>query len=130
MPCVAGRRRVRLGPPLTAHGVYSDTVRSVIVSQEVLESRSRDLLELMNVMIAEVSKDGGTLTLSDVDYETGVVSIVLGGACGTCSLTGTTLEDGVKRIITQRLEWVTEVNGEIDSTSATPGFGNWRPHEL
>lgn len=102
----------------------------MVVPQDVLDSRSRDLTDLMDLMRAEVAKDGGTLTLLDADYVSGVVSVSLGGACGTCSLTGTTLEDGVKRIITQRLEWVTEVKGEIDGSVTTPGSGNWRPYVL
>jgi hypothetical protein len=68
--------------------------------------------------------------LVSADYNTGVVSISLGGACGTCSLTGTTLEDGVKRILTQRLDWVTEVVGVIDTSEEFEGTGNWRPYKL
>jgi Fe-S cluster biogenesis protein NfuA len=103
----------------------------VLCMENELETRrSSDLSELLEVMSAEVSKDGGTLTLVSADYNTGVVSISLGGACGTCSLTGTTLEDGVKRILTQRLDWVTEVVGVIDTSEEFEGTGNWLPYKL
>jgi|LakMenE01Jun11ns_1017448.scaffolds.fasta_scaffold9321496_2 Fe-S cluster biogenesis protein NfuA len=92
--------------------------------------RSLELSELLEVMRTEVAKDGGTLTLVSADYNTGAVAISLGGACGTCSLTGTTLEDGVKRILTQRLDWVTEIVGVIDKSEELEGTGNWLPYEI
>ena len=89
-------------------------------------TRARNLMELLEVLTVEIAKDGGTISLTAVNYETGVVEVALGGACGTCSLTGTTLEEGVVRILTQRLDWVTEVKGMIDTESATTGQGGWQ----
>lgn len=94
------------------------------------DSRERDLSALIDLMRTEVSKDGGTLRLVAADYTTGVVKIELGGACGTCSLTGSTLEDGVKRILLQRLDWVTEVTGEVDESSSVEGFNGWAPKTI
>jgi Fe-S cluster biogenesis protein NfuA len=95
-----------------------------------LEKRERDLADLLDLMAGEITKDGGTVELGDVDYASGVVGVVLGGACGTCSLTGTTLEDGVVRILTQRLDWVTEVRGHVEETSNVVGSNGWRPKWL
>lgn len=92
-----------------------------------MERRERDLGELLGLVAAEVAKDGGSVSLIDVDYRSGVLTVALGGACGSCSLTGSTLEDGLVRILTQRLDWVTEVRGVVDETSGVPGTGNWRP---
>lgn len=91
------------------------------------DRRVRDLADLVELMAAEIARDGGTIFVTDVDYERGVVSVALGGACGTCSLTGATLQDGVVRILTQRLDWITEVRGTVDESSATAGFGGWQP---
>lgn len=74
------------------------------LSPEETVRRARDLADLLEVMAVEVAKDGGTIALHAADYTTGVVDVTLGGACGTCSLTGTTLQDGVVRILTQRLD--------------------------
>jgi Fe-S cluster biogenesis protein NfuA len=89
--------------------------------------RADDLRDLMEMMAGEIVKDGGTVKLGEVDYQTGEVEVVLGGACGTCSLTGTTLEDGVVRILTQRLDWVTDVRGVVEEAAGVVGSNGWRP---
>lgn len=95
------------------------------VSEE--ERRAADLEALIRMMQVEVAKDGGSLSLTSANYETGVVEVALGGACGTCSLTGTTLEVGVTRILTQRLDWVREVRGSVDESTPVSGLNGWRP---
>jgi Fe-S cluster biogenesis protein NfuA len=95
----------------------------------VLAQRARELGELMEVISAEVARDGGTAELGQVDYQVGRVEVVLAGACGSCSLTGATLEDGIKRIITQRLDWVTEVEGTVREERGLVGRNGWRPLE-
>lgn len=100
---------------------------SAAPSTEELDRRRQDLDALLKLMSGEIKKDGGTVALGEVDYEKGVVEVVLGGACGTCSLTGTTLEEGVVRILTQRLDWVTDVRGAVDESSAAVGQNGWRP---
>lgn len=86
-----------------------------------------DLGVLMEILSVEVAKDGGTIELVSADYRTGVVEVSLGGACSTCSLTGTTLDVGVERILKQRLDWVREVRGKVEESSGVTGFHNWRP---
>jgi len=65
------------------------------VTHEELERRRRDLADLMEIVAAEVAKDGGTARLGQVGYADGTVEVVLSGACGSCTLTGATLEDGI-----------------------------------
>jgi Fe-S cluster biogenesis protein NfuA len=84
-------------------------------------------MELMEVIAGEVAKDGGTAALGAVDYENGIVGVRLGGACGSCSLTGATLEEGITRILTQRLDWVVEVRGEVEEDAEAVGANGWRP---
>ena len=91
------------------------------------EHRRRELEELMTVIAAEVARDGGTARLGAVDYRTGAVEVVLSGACGSCTLTGATLEAGIERILRQRLSWVTEFQGTVEESTGTHGTGNWRP---
>lgn len=95
--------------------------------ESVGDRRARELDELMELIAAEVARDGGTASLGRVDYGTGRVEVILAGACGSCSLTGATLEDGIKRILTQRLDWITEVVGSVVEDHGAVGRNGWRP---
>jgi Fe-S cluster biogenesis protein NfuA len=53
--------------------------------------------------------DGGDVVLRDVDEATGVVTVTLVGACGTCPASTTTLKAGIERIMRDRVDGVTEV---------------------
>jgi Fe-S cluster biogenesis protein NfuA len=53
--------------------------------------------------------DGGDMFLRDVDEETGVVTVSLLGACGTCPASTATLKAGIERIMKDRVEGVTAV---------------------
>ena len=50
--------------------------------------------------------------LRDVDEETGVVTVSLVGACGTCPASTATLSAGIERIMKDRVEGVTAVVAE------------------
>ncbi len=56
--------------------------------------------------------DGGDMFLRDVDEETGVVTVSLMGACGTCPASTATLKAGIERIMKDRVEGVTAVVAE------------------
>ena len=53
--------------------------------------------------------DGGDIVLRDVDEGSGVVTVTLVGACGTCPVSTMTLKAGVERIIMDRVPGITEV---------------------
>jgi Fe-S cluster biogenesis protein NfuA len=53
--------------------------------------------------------DGGDIELRDVDELTGVVTVSLIGACGTCPASDQTLKAGIERIMRDRVDGVTEV---------------------
>lgn len=127
MSSVTIRGRFKQEPSLDAKTLTLDTMRPVGTAEAHQADRARDLQSIIEIMQAEVAKDGGTLSLVDADYATGVVRVELGGACGSCSLTGSTLEDGVKRILLQRLDWVTEVTWHIDESSDVQGSNGWTP---
>lgn len=112
--------------------VAAAAFRATVEEVDVLDTqdeiaRRRDLDEVMALIAAEVAKDGGRVRLGEVDVVAGVVEVVLAGACGSCSLTGGTLEDGIKRIITQRLDWVHHVNGVVEEDPYARGRGGWMP---
>ena len=56
--------------------------------------------------------DGGDMFLRDIDEETGVVTVSLMGACGTCPASTATLKAGIERIMKDRVEGVTAVVAE------------------
>jgi len=83
-------------------------------------TRLKALNALLDLMRPAVQADGGDLVLLRADVETGVVEVQLQGACSSCAISSTTLQGGVTRILTDRLEWVTEVIGGVDD-SIDPG---------
>ena len=65
--------------------------------------------ETIQVIRPALQADGGDILLRDVDERTGVVSVTLVGACGTCPVSSQTLKAGVERIMRDRVDGVTEV---------------------
>ena len=65
--------------------------------------------ETIEAIRPALQADGGDIVLVDVDEATGVVSVTLVGACGTCPASSQTLKAGVERIMRDRVDGVTEV---------------------
>ncbi len=91
------------------------------------DRRVRDLLELMDVVRPAVEADGGTLRLVSADTDNGKVQVELAGACGSCEVAGMTLEGGISRILRQRLDWITDVQGTVQEDPLATGWGGWTP---
>ncbi|MEO1064438.1 MAG: NifU family protein [Actinomycetota bacterium] len=100
------------------------------VDDAELGQRLTDLNKLIELMRPAVQQDGGDLVLLSADVRTGVVEVQLQGSCSSCAVSASTLEQGVQRLLTQRLPWVTEVRGGVEETddweaSAQLGRGGW-----
>jgi Fe-S cluster biogenesis protein NfuA len=65
--------------------------------------------QTIEVIRPALQADGGDIILREVDEVTGVVSVTLTGACGTCPASTQTLKAGIERIMRDRVEGVTEV---------------------
>ena len=65
--------------------------------------------ETIEVIRPALQADGGDIVLRDVNEATGVVSVTLTGACGTCPTSTQTLKSGIERIMRDRIDGVTEV---------------------
>jgi Fe-S cluster biogenesis protein NfuA len=65
--------------------------------------------ECIEVIRPALQADGGDIELIDVDENSGVVSVNLIGACGTCPVSTDTLKAGIERIMRDRVDGVTEV---------------------
>ena len=114
------------------HTEEGDTGTAGTLDVAELERRQSDLDELIEMMRPAVQMDGGDLALVAADFERGIVEVELQGSCGTCAISTTTLQAGVERLLTERLEWVTEVRGGVDESvdpleSAAMGRGAYVP---
>ncbi len=65
--------------------------------------------ETIEVIRPALQADGGDIILRDVDESTGIITVTLIGACGTCPASGQTLKAGIERIMRDRIDGVTEV---------------------
>ena len=105
---------------------------TMALDQAEQAERQAALDDLMALMRPAVEADGGDLVLTDVDLERGVVEVQLQGACGSCAISGLTLQGGVERLMRQRLTWITGVKGTVDDSmdfleSASLGRGGYVP---
>ena len=103
-----------------------------LIDNEEREARQAALDQLMELMRPAVQADGGDLVVTDVDFDAGIVDVELQGACGSCAISGLTLQGGVERLMRQRLPWVTEVRGSVDESmdvveSSSLGRGGYVP---
>ena len=103
-----------------------------MITDDERAQRLANLNELMDLMRPAVQSDGGDLVLVSADVESGVIEVQLQGSCSSCAISSTTLQAGVERILTERLDWVTEVIGSVDEdidweTSASMGRGGYTP---
>ena len=65
--------------------------------------------QTIEVIRPALQADGGDIHLRDVDEQTGVITVSLVGACGTCPASGDTLKAGIERIMKDRVDGVTAV---------------------
>jgi len=65
--------------------------------------------ETIEVIRPALQADGGDIVLRDVDEETGVVSVTLVGACGTCPVSTSTLKAGIENMLRHYIPEVVEV---------------------
>ncbi len=67
------------------------------------------VLEAIDAIRPALQADGGDISLVGIDEATGVVTVELVGACGSCPASTMTLQAGIERIMKDRVEGVTEV---------------------
>ena len=67
------------------------------------------VLETIDVIRPALQADGGDIVIKDVDEDTGIVTVELVGACGSCPASTMTMKAGIERILRDRVDGVTEV---------------------
>ena len=65
--------------------------------------------ETIEAIRPALQADGGDIVLRDVDETTGVITVTLVGACGTCPASTQTLKAGIERIMKDRVDGITEI---------------------
>ncbi len=80
------------GSETTSDGVESGdgavNIQVEPLSEAEYDRRKVDLESLIEMLRAGVVADGGDLKLIDVDYQTGVVEVMLVGSCSSCAIAG------------------------------------------
>jgi len=102
------------------------------MTDEERAERLAALTSIIDLMRPAVQADGGDLVLVSADVVAGIVEVQLQGACSSCAVSSSTLQGGVERILRQRLDWVTEVQGGVDESvdpfvSESMGRGGYVP---
>jgi Fe-S cluster biogenesis protein NfuA len=98
-----GRRRPTTVVRLTALNILN------IVNMKGHTAMRAQVEECIEVIRPALQADGGDIQLRDVDEATGLVTVSLVGACGTCPASSQTLKAGIERIMRDRVDGVTEV---------------------
>lgn len=75
----------------------------------VTNSMRTQVEETIEAIRPALQADGGDIELKGVDETTGIVTVTLVGACGTCPASTQTLKQGIERIMRDRVDGVTEV---------------------
>jgi Fe-S cluster biogenesis protein NfuA len=83
-----------------------------------VEAMLEQIKATIEVIRPALQADGGDMELVGVDEETGVVSVRLVGACGTCPVSTQTLKGGIERIMRDRVDGVTEVINVAEAENA------------
>ena len=102
------------------------------LSDAEVAERMGALTGIIDLMRPAVQADGGDLILVNADVVDGIVEVQLQGACSSCAISSSTLQQGVERILRDRLDWVTEVRGGVDESldplvSGAMGRGGYVP---
>jgi Fe-S cluster biogenesis protein NfuA len=110
----------------------ADDAPTVDLTDEERGARLAALTAIIELMRPAVQADGGDLALISADVVHGVVEVQLQGACSSCAVSSSTLQGGVERILRDRLDWVTEVQGGVDESvdpfvSESMGRGGYVP---
>ena len=121
-----------MGVTMSEPFVNDDTATERTVDFDVIGShpdaqrRVTELLEIVEIVRPVIAADGGELDVVSVDVDAGVVTLRLSGACGSCAISSATLNQGIDRILRDRLDWVTSVVGVVEESEIS-GYGGWTP---
>ena len=61
-----------------------------------MELNDGNVVEVLNELLPYIEADGGWLEFVEIEEETNIVKVRLGGACSTCAMSAMTLKQGIE----------------------------------
>lgn len=68
-----------------------------------------EIKKILDEIRPSLQADGGDVELIDVDEKTGVVKLKLQGACVGCPMSQMTLQEGIGRVLKNKVKGVKEI---------------------
>ena len=62
-----------------------------------MELTEENVMKVLEAVIPYIEADGGWLEFVEIEEETGIVKVRLGGACETCAMSVMTLKQGIEK---------------------------------
>ena len=62
-----------------------------------MELTEENVVTVLEELLPYIEADGGSLQLVEIEEETGIVKVRLGGACETCAMSVMTLKQGIEK---------------------------------
>ena len=61
-----------------------------------MELTEENVIKVLEELLPYIEADGGSLQFVEIEEETGIVKVRLGGACSTCAMSAMTLKQGIE----------------------------------
>ena len=68
-----------------------------------MELNDTNVIEVLNELLPYIEADGGWLEFVEIEEETNIVKVRLGGACSTCAMSAITLKQGIEAKLTHEI---------------------------
>ena len=62
-----------------------------------MELTEENVMKVLEELIPYIEADGGWLEFVEIEEETNIVKVRLGGACSTCAMSAMTLKQGIEK---------------------------------
>ena len=62
-----------------------------------MELTEENVMKVLEELIPYIEADGGWLEFVEIEEETNIVKVRLGGACSTCAMSAITLKQGIEK---------------------------------
>ena len=62
-----------------------------------MELNEENVIKVLEELLPYIEADGGWLEFVEIEHETNVVKVRLGGACSTCAMSAMTLKQGIEK---------------------------------
>ena len=62
-----------------------------------MELTEENVMKVLEDLIPYIEADGGWLEFVEIEEETNIVKVRLGGACSTCAMSSMTLKQGIEK---------------------------------